>query len=175
VSVSGATVDSVNEGALPDAGWYPDPTQPGYLRWWTGQGWSDATHPMTVAEPISQPQPFPELETLDGEGSASSSSRRLWVTIGLISALILVILGAVFALISAMNRSNLDTSAAAAQISSQLTAQFNMPISVQCPSHVPLASGGVFECTASDSKGNQRVVRVTQTDDQGNIKFSLEN
>ena len=165
----------MTEGALPDAGWYPDPAQPGYLRWWTGQGWSDATHPMFVSEPVSQPKPFPELESSEQVDSSGRSSRRLWVTIGLISALILVILGAMFALISAMNRSNLDTSAAAAQISSQLTAQFNMPISVQCPSHVPLQSGGVFECTASDTKGNQRVVRVTQTDDQGNIKFSLEN
>ncbi len=165
----------MTEGALPEAGWYPDPAQPGYLRWWTGQSWSDATHPVSVAEPISQPKPFPELESSDVGGGSSRSTSRLWVTIGLISALILVILGAMFALISAMNKSNLDTSAAAAQISAQLTAQFNMPISVQCPSHVPLQSGGVFECTASDSKGNQRVVRVTQTDDQGNIKFSLEN
>jgi hypothetical protein len=99
----------------------------------------------------------------------------MWVTLGLISALILVILGAMLALVTAMNKSNLDTGAAAAQISAQLTAQFKIPISVQCPSHVPLQSGGVFECTASDAQGNQRVVRVTQTDDQGNIKFSLEN
>jgi hypothetical protein len=99
----------------------------------------------------------------------------MWVTIGLISALLLVILGALFALVTAMNRSNLDTTAAAAQISARLTSQFNMPISVQCPSHVPLETGGVFECTASDKQGHQRTVRVTQTDDQGNIRFELTN
>jgi hypothetical protein len=164
----------VTEGTLPEAGWYPDPAQPGYLRWWTGQGWSDAVHPAATDEAISQPNPFPELEGSD-EPARRDPSRRLWVTIGLISAFILVILGAMVALLSAMNRSNLDTSAAAAQISARLTSQFNMPISVQCPSHVPLEAGGVFECTASDQQGHQRTVRVTQTDDQGNIRFELAN
>ena len=33
---------------LPPQGWYPDPSQPGLLRWWDGQAWSAQTQPSTT-------------------------------------------------------------------------------------------------------------------------------
>lgn len=32
----------------PPPGWLPDPTQPGYERWWDGQQWSRYAHPISV-------------------------------------------------------------------------------------------------------------------------------
>jgi hypothetical protein len=33
---------------LPPQGWYPDPNQPGLLRWWDGQAWTAQTQPSTT-------------------------------------------------------------------------------------------------------------------------------
>lgn len=32
-------------------GWYPDPAQPGFLRYWDGTEWSTHTHPLPVPTP----------------------------------------------------------------------------------------------------------------------------
>lgn len=157
-----------------EAGWYPDPARQGYLRWWTGMAWSDATHPIPVVPaPYSAEisNPFPELDSSTSEGSA----RKAWPAVAIAGTLILVIIGALLALTATLNKSNLDTAAAEEQISTKLSAQFSMPISVVCPSHVPLQQGSEFECTASDDRGHQRTVRVTQTTDSGDITFVLEN
>jgi hypothetical protein len=33
---------------LPPQGWYPDPNEPGLLRWWDGQTWTAQTQPSTA-------------------------------------------------------------------------------------------------------------------------------
>lgn len=35
----------------PAAGWFPDPSQAGMLRWWDGAQWTQHTHPMPAAQP----------------------------------------------------------------------------------------------------------------------------
>jgi len=159
---------------MAEAGWYPDPARPGFLRWWTGTEWTESTHPIAASSPPQTAEisnPFPELESSE----STTATRKIWPAVVIVGTLLVVIVGALLALTTALNKSNLDTAAAEAQISSQLTAQFRLPISVTCPSHVPLEQGGVFECTASDDKGYQRTVRVTQTTDSGDITFVLEN
>lgn len=39
----------------PSAGWYPDPSDPRRLRWWTGIGWTDATTPWVPEGGASPP------------------------------------------------------------------------------------------------------------------------
>ena len=36
-----------------NAGWYPDPDQPGTLRYWDGAGWTDQRAPLPVPQPLS--------------------------------------------------------------------------------------------------------------------------
>jgi hypothetical protein len=39
--------------ALPSAGWFPDPQQPGQLRYWDGHGWTGHIHPIPAADTLS--------------------------------------------------------------------------------------------------------------------------
>lgn len=40
-------------GPLPPAGWYADPSDARFLRWWSGAGWTEYTHP---AQPVQPPR-----------------------------------------------------------------------------------------------------------------------
>ena len=57
-------------GALPPAGWYPDPYGAPFERWWDGQQWTEHTNtpaapepvPPAKPEPYTQPDPFAQPE-----------------------------------------------------------------------------------------------------------------
>lgn len=49
------------QGALPPAGWYPDPQGPGNERWFDGQSWTTGVRP--VPAPVPAPAPTPVWET----------------------------------------------------------------------------------------------------------------
>ncbi|MEI6620637.1 MAG: DUF2510 domain-containing protein [Actinomycetes bacterium] len=38
-----------------NAGWYPDPYVPGYLRWWDGTAWSERVSPIAASPDLSTP------------------------------------------------------------------------------------------------------------------------
>lgn len=44
---------------------------------------------------------------------------------------------------------------------------------VECPDDVEIADGDEFTCTATDPQGNTATVFVTQTDDEGNVRWRL--
>jgi hypothetical protein len=46
-------------GALPPAGWYPDPYGAPFDRWWDGQQWTEHTNAPVVPEPVAPVQPEP--------------------------------------------------------------------------------------------------------------------
>jgi hypothetical protein len=51
-------------GALPPAGWYPDPYGAPFERWWDGQQWTEHTNTPAAPEPVApaQPEPTPYAE-----------------------------------------------------------------------------------------------------------------
>jgi hypothetical protein len=59
------------EGA-PRAGWYDDPRQPGRLRWWDGERWTDHTE----ARPESPQSPQPSQPNIDAMLAAAASARH---------------------------------------------------------------------------------------------------
>ncbi|MGH2661409.1 MAG: DUF4333 domain-containing protein [Actinomycetota bacterium] len=46
-------------------------------------------------------------------------------------------------------------------------------VSVECPEDVPLEQGNTFTCTATSDQGDVGQVQVTQTDDEGNVRWEL--
>jgi hypothetical protein len=52
--------------SAPAAGWYPDPSDPGSSRWWSGEAWTDHKQPAAVAAvpalaPVAEPAPVPVM------------------------------------------------------------------------------------------------------------------
>jgi hypothetical protein len=54
------------EPLRPEAGWYPDPTTPGVMRYWAGSKWTDQVMPSTASRPPEaeheQPQPTSSVD-----------------------------------------------------------------------------------------------------------------
>ena len=48
----------MTNGDLPAEGWFPDPAEPGLLRYWDGAQWTAHTAPMPQAQPVMQDQGY---------------------------------------------------------------------------------------------------------------------
>ena len=59
-------------------------------------------------------------------------------------------------------------------ITSGLKEQTDVDATVECPTTVPLEANTSFNCTATDAEGEEATVKVTQTDDQGNVTWALQ-
>jgi hypothetical protein len=68
--------------------------------------------------------------------------------------------------------SSLDIDKLESTIASEMQTQLNLPAqpTVTCPDDVAIESGNVFTCTA-ELDGDSVDVKVTQTDDQGNVTW----
>jgi len=49
-------VTNTQNGALPPAGWYPDPNDPSMWRWWDGMVWTEHFAPRQAQPPTPDPQ-----------------------------------------------------------------------------------------------------------------------
>ena len=48
-----------------------------------------------------------------------------------------------------------------------------IPLSVDCPEDVPAGAGDTFRCTAVADDGSVATITVTQSDDQGNVRWEV--
>lgn len=60
------------------------------------------------------------------------------------------------------------------EISAELQSKFDVEAVVECPDDIEAKKGGSFACTARDEKDNSLSVQVTQSDDQGNVEWSMD-
>lgn len=68
----------------------------------------------------------------------------------------------------------LDDQELESEISSGIEEQTGVTgVSVDCPSDVPLEQGNTFNCSATSDEGDVGQVQVTQTDDEGNVRWEL--
>lgn len=80
---------------------------------------------------------------------------------------------AVLALIGAACTSTLDTEGLEEQIAALLDERGGPEVTeVTCPDDIEAEAGATFECAATGD-GVEWVVRVTQTDDQGNVEIEI--
>jgi len=48
-------------GSTTPAGWYPDPSDPRFVRWWDGTAWTAQQAPRTMQYHAPVPQPRPQI------------------------------------------------------------------------------------------------------------------
>ncbi|MGZ8631755.1 MAG: DUF4333 domain-containing protein [Actinomycetota bacterium] len=84
---------------------------------------------------------------------------------------------AVLAIAAAACTKTLDTDGLEGQLKSQFEEQTGTVLaSVDCPADVEVETGGTFTCTATEEEsGTSFTLKVTQTDDQGNVDWEVSD
>jgi hypothetical protein len=82
---------------------------------------------------------------------------------------------AALALAVAACTKTLDTEGLEDQLKTQIEAESpgTTITAVDCPADVEVEAGGTFECTAEEESGATFTIRVTQRDDEGNVRWDL--
>jgi hypothetical protein len=142
----------------PPAGWYPDPNNPGYERYWGGVEWTSDTRPVDPAPmppapgfpPSQQPQPF---GVAPAPAPAQASKRSgcgvaTGVLIGVVGVLVLVLGGCVALLAVASYDSDGDSVSIA-------TVPRGREVEVTGGSDDDPSEGGVEPTTSEDEASDQ--------------------
>jgi Domain of unknown function (DUF4333) len=81
---------------------------------------------------------------------------------------------ATLALVACSPDKQVDTDRAEAEIKQSLSTQTGDPVqSVRCPDEVKAKQGERFRCVATVSDGSRVRIVVTQTDDDGGVRWSV--
>lgn len=82
--------------------------------------------------------------------------------------------GVVLVLAAAACSKTLDTDGLEGQLQAKIEAETDSTItSVDCPGDVKVEAGGTFECTAQEGSGATFTIEVTQTNDQGDVSWTV--
>lgn len=93
---------------------------------------------------------------------------------GQLRAGLLVIAPLLLSLAACSTSNTLEAEDLNEQIAAGLQDMFEIEATVECPDDIEAEEGGTFECTAEDSAGTSLPVQVTQTDDDGNVDWTMD-
>lgn len=175
----------MNDAPLPTPGWYPDPAGSPLLRWWDGERWGDATHPLpgddapqpSTAPPSGAPGTLPQATALATESPApavpAEPVRHHGRAVALVAGFLVILILAVAVLTVGFGRTRLETKGIEEQIADEIANQLGSATTVTCPDLVDAGKGLSFTCTVKLANGNTAEVKVTQKDDQGTVSWDV--
>lgn len=153
----------MTETPLPASGWYPDPSGSTGLRWWDGERWTDDTHDLPGEDLTPSP--------------SGTVGRRRGKVIAVVAAILVVAMLAVAVLTVGLGlglgRTRLTTLDVEAQIATDIANELGVPTTVTCPDDVEAGTGISFTCDVRIDGGTPATVKVTQTDDDGNVTWDV--
>ncbi|MGY1603160.1 DUF4333 domain-containing protein [Geodermatophilus sp. SYSU D00815] len=142
--------------------------------------------PVGAQQPYGQPHPQPGFGAPGPQGAPFGPPQPPYgyqqppkkktglIVSSVIGALVLIgglVVGALFL----FGPKTLDTAEAESRISALVEEQAGVaPADVTCPADVEAEAGATFSCTAT-LDGQPISVSVTQTDDEGNVEFTVDN
>lgn len=71
--------------------------------------------------------------------------------------------------------SELDMAKIEKSITDGIAEQLELTVTVECPESVTQEAGSTFDCIATAEDGSTATVLVSQTDDEGNVTWELQN
>ena len=116
---------------------------------------------------MSSAQQWPPPQQQPGWSPSAKNSGKTW----LILLAVLVVAGVVYVIGAAISANKADTQDWATKVATQLTEKVGSKVDVTCPDSEPVKKGYIFDCTATDSTGVARIVRITEDDDQGHFTY----
>ena len=83
---------------------------------------------------------------------------------------------AMLVLAAAACTKSLDSDGLEATLQEQLTRKTASTITaVDCPDEIKVETGGTFECTVTEESGTTFTLILTQTDDQGHVRYDIKS
>ena len=167
----------MTDSTAPEAGWYPDPSGSPALRWWDGERWSDATHPLPDpgGAPVGAPAGAVATQTMPPPSTVerSAPARHRGRAVALVAGLLAVLLVALAVLAYGFGRPRITTQQIEEQIAQSIADQLGASTVVTCPDTVDAGKGIEFTCEVAVDGGKTATVRITQTDDRGTVTWDV--
>ena len=79
MNIAPSSYHQPQSAAVPPAGWYGDPQDPRFLRWWSGAEWTAYTYPLAAVQPARRQRPPRKWIGRFGGWIIAGSSLFIWL------------------------------------------------------------------------------------------------